>query len=1396
MPIRTRAFRVFVSSTFEDLKAERDALQREVFPQLRKLCEAHGARFQAIDLRWGVRDEAALDQRTMEICLREIERCQRTGIKPNFIVLLGRRYGWRPLPARIEAREFEAVRDRIAGSEERGIVESWYQLDDNALPPEYLLKPRVGEWVDPKRWQVLEARLHQVLLDAARAAGLSEQALVKYWASATHQEILKGLGATPEDRRHVFAFCRKVPDEDCDPDLVSLKSFLRAQLSAGNLLSYDPDDFARLCQDVERTLRAVIESEATGFESRPALALEIEAHDTFAHERALVFGREKVLDTIAEYVRVGGGRPLVLHGASGSGKSAVMAQASERARAALPSAVVIRRFIGASPESSSGVTLLHSIAEQIGEAYGASGELPADFNGVARVFRERLGLAASERPLVVFVDALDQLGKDDPARPLNWLGGALPVHCHMVVSTTGVAPALNECRVLELEVLPQADAATALGHWLDASHRRLQPLQRERLLAAFNRCGLPLYLKLAFEEARGWASYLPPQECMLGEGVEGMIDTLFSRLSLEANHGPPLVSHSLGYLAAARYGLTEDEMLDVLSADQQVWEDFNARKHHDPPEHKLPVIVWSRLFMDLEPYLTERIADQVTVIAFYHPQLQKAASEHFLDGPAMQDRRLNLASLFERACKGDGGDYLPVKRSIAEVAYHHRMCHNWTKLRAIYANMSYLCSYVKCRSAFELKEDIQKEIEEEELQAVDAPCVDSEVRLFVGNTASILVRYPEQAPQLMYKELASASYRQQAERLAVRPWIRVDPIRLNAEVEDRAVGVSPVTSVEMRVEASCVAANAHLAFIHNAPNRIELFATEDLRPHGEIALPRKSPLAVKKLLCDRSGSLLALVYDNDQIEVLRTFFSPSGDILSTDCVHRGLCMAGRFGAISACSSLDDIIYQTPDRRIISLHTDAAGQVSSSDVPSDGRTLMSCFGSGDLPCLTWRDGSGHFLAFPESTARLDLAYRALAVCRLGTRLAVSTEESKLLIYRWPSLELEKALPCRLPILSISPTRRDAFLMTDRHGNILSLDSNLQVVEHGRCSQDLYDDYPSAVYPAGGGAFYISQRRCVILSLDGSSRRDIMRIDGQDDRYNLLTYDRAHGYMLSMGRGAPRPLREEIVGHQYEFEFSKFRVAWSGRGAVAYTRTPSSVALEDGERSTCHSAESEIEEIRYCPTLDAFLVLCRSGLLQCMTAENVEPFSIQFPRSDTGQYLMEVCGEYVCVITQNVLCQPAYSNIYFETNLSLHRLSRSGRLFRSRAGAKAQLIELQHIDSKQPRIVSLSYHRASNSLYLWREGTLERWSFDEPKRRGLTRVAVASDRNTSLPFCAQGDGGFYIDTNNRLRFQPMTSAGGTADLASSRTITFLSPAMEKCGYMVEDNRHLYRFAIEEE
>ena len=99
---RDLIFRVFISSTFEDMKIERNALQKAVFPQLREYCRQRNARFQAVDLRWGVSEESSYDQQTMPICLGELERCQKISPRPNFIVLLGNRYGWVPLPANIE----------------------------------------------------------------------------------------------------------------------------------------------------------------------------------------------------------------------------------------------------------------------------------------------------------------------------------------------------------------------------------------------------------------------------------------------------------------------------------------------------------------------------------------------------------------------------------------------------------------------------------------------------------------------------------------------------------------------------------------------------------------------------------------------------------------------------------------------------------------------------------------------------------------------------------------------------------------------------------------------------------------------------------------------------------------------------------------------------------------------------------------------------------------------------------------------------------------------------------------------------------------------------------------------------------------------------------------------
>ena len=285
----TGVFRVFrVRPTFRDLKAERDALQERVFPELRAHCAAKGYGFQPVDLRWGIREEASADQRTIRICLSEVARCQEVSPRPNFVVLLGDRYGWRPLPEVIDGSEFATVQALLSPAD-RSTAEAAYYRDDNAVPPEYLLKPR-GEAADDAA-----AALRDALEGSARRAGLSDAEFAKYTLSATEQEIVKGTFGATDAKEHVFCFLRDLtglpgqapvpgsaavadyrdfnPDGTVDAEaaglLTDLKSRLRARL-AGNAFGYQAvwtgdapstDHIDKLCADMLSSLTRIIDAE-------------------------------------------------------------------------------------------------------------------------------------------------------------------------------------------------------------------------------------------------------------------------------------------------------------------------------------------------------------------------------------------------------------------------------------------------------------------------------------------------------------------------------------------------------------------------------------------------------------------------------------------------------------------------------------------------------------------------------------------------------------------------------------------------------------------------------------------------------------------------------------------------------------------------------------------------------------------------------------------------------------------------------------------------------------------------------------------------------------------------------------------------------------------------------
>jgi WD40 repeat protein len=753
----TRTFRVFVSSTFSDLTTERDALQRRVFPQLQNLCEQYDCRFQAVDLRWGVSEEAALDQQTMNICLTELKRCQEVSPRPNFLILLGDRYGWLPLPPQIEAAEFDEIRAAVAVAN-RSLLADWYRIDTNAVPPEYLLRPRREKVPAEKNydaWCQTERALHDILLDAANRLGwpADDQRRIKYECSATHQEIINGALALPDERNHIVAFLRTIENPSAlpagtpylDDSLDRARALKESIRQPPGIIHFDyavawngtalDAHLAQFTADALASLRSILEAEFRQLAEIDALTRERSAHLEFGAERCKHFvGRQSVLNQIAAYLSGENDRPLFIYGPAGSGKSALMAKAARDAADTHPQACVIQRFIGATPNSTEMLRLLDSLVREISEAYQAElGDLPSDAKELEEEFAQRLSLAMAHQPLILFIDALDQLGLPDLEHMLGWLPKVLPAHARIVVSlletddarqTLNPAwallrkamtwlsrlsirlsrkPPVSKPAFIRLDRMPAAEGAQALRHWLHEAHRSLTEKQWKRVLKGFRECSYPLYLKLAFEEARRWRSW--DEVPVLAGDVAGMVGNMLTRLQDVRHHGELLVKTFLGLLSAARHGLSESEII-VLLSDQEIMDDLKARSAKSPEADGIPVVVWLRLYHDLAPYLVERAADNTLLMSFYHRRIGEIIKKHCLTAA----HHTRLARLFRKKADpaGDATWTGSDVHALAELPFQQIMARDTDALNATLSDLLFLEAKVKANLLSDLLGDYQR----------------------------------------------------------------------------------------------------------------------------------------------------------------------------------------------------------------------------------------------------------------------------------------------------------------------------------------------------------------------------------------------------------------------------------------------------------------------------------------------------------------------------------------------------------------------------------------------------------------------------------------------------------------------------------------------------------------
>ncbi len=568
--------------------------------------------------------------------------------------------------------------------DERTTFKTTYRLDENAVPAEEVLLGPEG----PAR--ASDEPLHQALAGAAETGGLTDDERLLFAGSATHREIARGLlGMPPEAQRDAGVLCalrsfRAPPvgnaaaqwvEEDAGraERVQRLRVEVAARLPENQVLRYVVEwagtgptfDEDALAEEYLGLLRPKVE---TVMASRTAAreTLKAEGYDeatlanaAFTAQRAdQVVGREDELARMAKYLASDIPLPLVVTGTAGSGKSTLLAEAAKRVATAQPEAILITRYLGVTPGTGSLFELLNDLHRTIARAYGqAEPVLLNDLEQLVGAFAAQLATLQvfSEHPLLLIVDALDQL--DAQLQHTGWLPTRLAPHVRVVVSVlsdrrefTLLAARLPAEQALVLAPLSREVGQEMLAHLLATTPpRTLTAAQEEAVLAAFSAQGLPLHLRLAASEARRWRSFDPPLLRSLPETTRELIDAILARLEAPAWLGRVLVGNALGNLAVSRFGLAEDELLDLLAEDAAVRQELISQSPSSPqiePDLPLPVALWARLAAEVEPLLTMREVDGVRLSSFYHQQLRSAVEARYLAEVGLWERHEALASYF------------------------------------------------------------------------------------------------------------------------------------------------------------------------------------------------------------------------------------------------------------------------------------------------------------------------------------------------------------------------------------------------------------------------------------------------------------------------------------------------------------------------------------------------------------------------------------------------------------------------------------------------------------------------------------------------------------------------------------------------------------------------------
>ena len=666
--MRNKYIRFFISSTFADMKVERDLLQ-EVFNEIIPIYRQKGWQIETVDLRWGISTEAGYHNKTMQICKQELKRCQQLSPKPNFIILLGNRYGWIPLPEKIMMCDFEKMK---MTEEERALFDKWYLLDTNALPGgQYLLKARIGEYRKDTIWkEQVEKPLKELFLRNTKPnqtlfqrlfANKQSLFLQNFGLSATEQEIRLGALNVDDADEHVVAYFRNLTDipndkcanffesnKECTKRLTELKKKLRDKLADYNIysvnLSYDKyqQEFfvqnfkqqmlGRITKIIDKTIDD-FNHDTTNSENAFHLAIAAEEADGFV-------GRESELNYIDSYLQDKNSfRALWIKAPSGTGKSALLAKVIETYKNDFH---VICRFCGRSINSSNAISLFRSIWWDLHQKYSGKCQYIKkymDFPGHSRkpweCIKCKLEKMESDSPVLVVIDAINQAEEDTEGFSLlKWLNFKLSPAVKVIVSSTDELRYSFVPEHITIHFLHNMghDAWPQVQRQLSRHGRDLTQKQKEQVMSVIKQSDRSaIFLDVLGKYLCGVTSRTELDD--LPHTLTTLVGYLLDNLSQPENHGTLIVRKVMSLLVSDRIGLSQTEILDLLSRDDEFYAQVTNDSLHELPktvDRHIPPILWSRLLFDLEPLLRHLTTKAGQVLSIFHSELRQAIADNYL----------------------------------------------------------------------------------------------------------------------------------------------------------------------------------------------------------------------------------------------------------------------------------------------------------------------------------------------------------------------------------------------------------------------------------------------------------------------------------------------------------------------------------------------------------------------------------------------------------------------------------------------------------------------------------------------------------------------------------------------------------------------------------------------